>query len=92
MSLDFDGNVIIVRYSEDFRENKVVSDVYSRLRDNGIYPRWISTNYDVDLGGGEAKYMFLSDVKLPDKSKLEEMLKGINFTELKIENAVVPTG
>lgn len=89
MSLDFEGHVVTIRYSEDFRENKVVSEVYGRFRDNGLNPRWIITYYDVDLKGGKTKYMFLDDVKLPDKSKIEEMLQGITFTELKIKNSFV---
>ena len=92
MSLDFEGHVVTIRYSEDFRKNKIVSEVYGRLRDNGLDPRWISTNYDVGLDGGKAKYMFLSDVKLPDRSEIEEILQGINLTELKIEDAVVAQG
>lgn len=89
MTINFGVHLVTIRYSEDFRKNKVVSEVYSRLRDNGLDPVEISTNYNVGIGTGETNYLFRSSIDLPDKSTLEKMLKGINITELRVENAVV---
>jgi len=77
---------IIVKYSEDFRKNEVASSIYGLLRDKGFDPISIHVNYQVSVGIGEAEYAFKNGTILPEKSKLEEMLKGMNFTSVEILN------
>ena len=77
---------IIVQYSEDFRKNKVASRIYDLLRDKGLDPIIINVNYQVSTGVGKVNYTFKEGTILPEKSKLEEILKGMKFTSVEIFN------
>ena len=77
---------ITVKYSEDFRKNKVASRIYDLLRDKGFDPIIINVNYRVSTGVGKVNYTFKEGTILPEKSKLEEMLKGMKFTSVEIFN------
>ncbi len=78
---------IMINYSEDFRENKIASEIYSRLRNRGFDQISVATNYNVGLGMTEAEYLFNGGT-FPEDSDLEKILEGIKVSfkicELKI--------
>ena len=77
---------ITVKYSEDFRKNRVASRIYDLIRDKGLDPIIVNVNYQVSIGVEKADYIFKDGTILPEKSKLEKMLKGIKFTSVEIFN------
>ena len=73
---------ITIHYSEDFRENKIAGKVYGILRDNHFDPIKVSTIYSTTIGDAYTDFSFLDGAKLPEKQKLENMLKGISLREI----------
>ena len=73
-----------ITYSEDFRENTVPSEVYSRLIQAGYNPLTVTVEYSPKLGEGRATYLFKGRVHL-EKSRLRDLLNGINFQKLYIK-------
>ncbi len=76
--------ILLVRCSEDFRKAKVASEIYSRLRDNGLDPFSLKLNYFPKTGEQEITFYFENSDKLPKESKLVTILKGIKFKELNL--------
>jgi len=75
---------INIRYSEDFRENRIASDVYGILRDKGFDPIFVSSGYTVDSGVGLCIFTFPDKTKLPNKEGLESMFEGIPLQSIEI--------
>ena len=69
---------LIVNYSEDFRRNKVASEIYARLRDRNIHPVLVNVRYETGTGIGRAEYLFNGQGE-PNKKDLGEILKGITL-------------
>ena len=74
-----------LRYEADLREITPENRVYGLLRDNGFDPLNVENNYNADHGIGFVIYSFRGDVKLPSKSKLEQMLKAAEIDARVIE-------
>jgi hypothetical protein len=70
---------ITVTYSENFRENRTPSEIYSRLRDNKLDPIKVVSEYNVGVGRGKIIYIFGDNIDLPSDSRLAEILKDIPF-------------
>ena len=74
-----------VIYSEDLRIARIASEIYSRLRDNSLNPFSVKLNFFPGTGEAEVVYYFQDSDKLPEKSKLVDILKGINFKLLNLQ-------
>jgi hypothetical protein len=79
------GDQIIITYSEDFRENKKASKVYSILRDNGFDPILVTTNYFVSRGEGMTQFMFNIATRLPKESRIREMLSEVKLESVELK-------
>jgi hypothetical protein len=75
---DLNENVLVVRYSGDFRQGEVSRRVCGRFKKNKISPQSMVDNYNFSLCLGETTFYFGSNGPLPTKAKLEEMFKGID--------------
>jgi len=73
-------NELLIRYSEDLRENKIAVEIYETLRDQGIEPLEVNSNYFTKIGIFTVKYSF-SKRDHPKLSLLEEILKNAGFLE-----------
>jgi len=75
---------IIVRYSEDFRQNKVASQVYSALREGNVELTVVMHIYNVNTGESTASFRFTQDRGSLDKSKIEKLLANIPLQKVEI--------
>lgn len=77
-----DTSQIWIEYSEDFWESRKAARTYKILRDHGLDPLRIKTNYKVGEGIGFTVYSFPGDVELPSQEALEEMLSDVDLTSI----------
>lgn len=77
-------NKRVIEYSEDFSRDQVATQVYRKLGHAGFEIAGINMNYVVSFGQCRVEYIFKDGSELPNKPRLEAMLKELNFPHVKI--------
>ena len=71
-------NELLVRYREDINENKIMTEIYQILKNNGIEPRKVIFDYNSKIKIFDASYQF-HEKDNPSLSVLEGILNEVDL-------------
>jgi len=83
---------LMLKYAEDFRENRIAPAVYAQLRDHGFDPLTVDCNYDVERGNFYVDFFFDdggANLSLEDVLTRFEIPSSVKISLINVNSGVV---